>query len=182
MKCPACKTAELSPINLEAKLPALGCSACGGTWLSSSRYYDWLQVHEPAQPEKPYEGPPLTISKNQDAKLCPECGRILVRYAVGHGTDFTLDHCGSCNGVWLDRNEWAALKGRNLHDEIHLIFSRDWQTQVRKEERRKHLETIYARHFGTDYEELKRIRQWLEHHPERSRIIAFLTDPDPFSL
>jgi Zn-finger nucleic acid-binding protein len=181
MKCPVCKTTELSPINLDARLPAGGCPKCGGTWLSSFRYYEWLQVQGPSQPEKPYEGPPLTVSQTQDAKLCPECGRILIRYAVGHGTNFTLDHCGSCNGVWLDNNEWQALKGRNLHDEIHLIFSRDWQTQVRKEERKKHLESIYAQHFGKDYDEIKRIRQWLDQHPERGRLLAFLTDPNPFA-
>jgi Zn-finger nucleic acid-binding protein len=181
MKCPVCKTTELTQINLEDKLPANGCGQCGGKWLSSFRYYEWLQFHGSTLPEKPYEGPPLAIAERQDAKLCPECRRILVRYAVGHGTNLTLDHCGSCNGVWLDTNEWEALKGRNLHDEIHLIFTRDWQTQVRKEERKKHLDAIYARHFGTDYEEIKRVRQWLDQHPERGRIVAFLTDSDPFS-
>ena len=64
---------------------------------------------------------------------------------------------------------------------MHLIFTKPWQTEVRKEERRKHLEKIYERHFGGDYSEIKRIRQWLDTHPERGRIVAFLNDVDPFS-
>ena len=47
--------------------------------------------------------------------------------------------------------------------------------------RNGHLEKIYERHFGQDYPEIKRIRQWLEKHPERDRIVAFFNDPDPFS-
>ena len=181
MKCPVCKTAELSPVNLDAHLPAGACPKCGGKWLSSVRYYEWLQHRGPPRGEKPYDGPPLEITDAQEAKLCPECGRILVRYSVGHGTDCTLDHCGTCNGVWFDTNEWEALKARNLHDAVHLIFTKPWQSEVRKQERSKHLEKIYERHFGQDYPEIKRIRKWLEQHPERDRIVAFFNDPDPFS-
>jgi Zn-finger nucleic acid-binding protein len=84
------------------------------------------------------------------AKLCPECGRILIKYGVGHGMNFTLDQCGHCLGIWFDKNEWVSLKQRNLHDEVHKVFTASWQTQARKEERKRNLERIYLNRFGSD--------------------------------
>lgn len=180
MKCPVCRTLDLAVVHLDSHLPAFGCPDCGGNWLSSGRYHEWLAQHGPTLPEKPYEGPGLALADNQDAKLCPECRRILLRYRVGHGVDFTLDQCSACNGVWLDRNEWEALKGRNLHDEIHLIFTVPRQSQARQEESRKRLAGIYGKHFGGDYAEVRRIREWIDAHPEKQRILAYLSDPNPY--
>jgi Zn-finger nucleic acid-binding protein len=39
---------------------------------------------------------------------------------------FAIEHCGQCEGVWLDKDEWTALKGRSLHDDLQRICdSRD---------------------------------------------------------
>jgi Zn-finger nucleic acid-binding protein len=181
MKCPACKTADLSPTSLEADLPAAACVVCEGNWISSSAYWAWLERHGPTLSEKPYEGSELSVSDRQEVKLCPECRRLMLRYRVGHGVEFSLDQCAGCNGIWLDRDEWAALKGRNLHDEIHLVFTAPWQSEVRREETRRRLDEIYARRFGEDYEEIKRVKAWLDAHPDRSTVLAFFNDRDPYS-
>jgi Zn-finger nucleic acid-binding protein len=181
MNCPVCKDVSLNTITLESDLPAVACDECGGNWISASKYWAWLENHGPALAEKQPEGEPIAATDVQHAKICPECRRLMLRYQIGHGLDFALDQCGSCNGVWFDKNEWEALKQRNLHDEVHLIFTAPWQTQVRKDERRRHLETIYARQFQGDYAEIKRIKEWVDAHPEKSRILAFFNDPDPYS-
>lgn len=181
MNCPVCKTSDLSAIELEEDLPVHVCADCDGHWISGRGYHDWLQRRGETLPERAYEGPEITVGDTQQAKICPECSRILLRYNVGRGTGFAIDHCGACNGVWLDRGEWDALKGRNLHDEVNRIFTAPWQSQARREERRQNLDHIYARRFGDDYDEIKRVRQWLESHPERDRLLAFLTDSDPYA-
>ena len=106
----------------------------------------------------------------------------MLRYQVGHTLDFAVDQCGHCNGVWLDPDEWKALKQRNLHDEIHLIFSAAWQSQRRKDEAQKLLSGIYAESFGTDYDKIRQVKAWLDAHPERRRIIDYLFNSDPYSI
>jgi Zn-finger nucleic acid-binding protein len=132
-------------------------------------------------PEKPYDGPEIEISDTQLAKVCPECSCLMLRYRVGRGTTFAIDHCGACSGVWLDRGEWDSLKGRNLHDEINAILTIPWQTQARREERRRNLDKIYAKQFGDSYGEVQRVRAWLDAQPNRDRVLAFLMDRDPYS-
>jgi Zn-finger nucleic acid-binding protein len=110
--------------------------------------------------------------------LCPH----LIKYEIGHGETFLLDHCSSCNGVWFDRNEWQTPKGDKLHDKIHLIFTKPWQSEIRREAARLHFESLYESRFGTaDYLELKRVREWIGNHPKRDAVLAFLDDPDPYS-
>ena len=180
MNCPVCKSHELKSVELDSKLSAFACDTCGGNWINSSRYWDWLKEHGPNLPEKSVEGETINVSDHQQAKLCPECRRIMLRYKIGHGLGFSVDQCAGCNGVWLDSKEWDALKSRNLHDDINLIFTEPWQSAARKEEAHQHLDAIYAKQFKQDYDELKRIKRWLDNHPERERIIAFLNDADPY--
>jgi Zn-finger nucleic acid-binding protein len=181
MNCPHCKTEALTRIALDENLPAYVCKRCGGNWISSREYWRWLEAHGPTLPEKAYEGPDIAPADTQEIKICPECKHLMLRYKVGHGTGIALDQCGGCNGLWLDGGEWDALKGRNLHDEVHLVFTAPWQSAVRREESRTRLEAIHRRRLGEDYEEVKRIRTWIDRHPERAQILAFLTDPDPYS-
>jgi hypothetical protein len=41
---------------------------------------------------------------------------------------------------------------------------------------------MYLERFGeSDYQKIKEIRGWLQEHPNRNNLIAFLLDKDPFS-
>jgi Zn-finger nucleic acid-binding protein len=181
MRCPACNTVDLTLVYLESNLPSHHCTGCEGHWVSSSEYETWLKRHGETLPEKPFQGTPLHVPDHGKAKLCPECGRILIKYGVWHGLNFTLEQCGHCHGVWFDKNEWESLKQRNLHDEVHKVFTASWQTQARKEERKWNLERIYLNRFGSkDYMEIKRIREWICLHPRRQELLAFLNDVDPY--
>ena len=68
------------------------------------------------------------------------------------GALLRLDHCQGCKGIWLDRNEWEALKKRNLHDDPNTMFTSFWQNERRTERpERDALEDIYiSRLFGAD--------------------------------
>jgi Zn-finger nucleic acid-binding protein len=182
MNCPVCKTVPLRPASLDDGLPAHTCAGCGGALVSSRDYWRWLDAHGPTLPEKADDGAGIVPADSPRVKVCAECGRLMLRYAVGHGTGFALDQCGACNAVWFDGGEWDALKGRNLHDEVHLVFTAPWQSGVRREEARARLDAIYRRRFGEDYEEVSRIREWVAAHPERDKIVAFLTDLDPYRV
>ena len=183
MKCPACKSKRCEPVELENNLKAAACQSCGGHWISHQNYSTWLESHGDTLPEKSFSEVEFDVNDVQAAKLCPECTRILLKFNVGHGLDFFVDHCSACSGIWLDKNEWNALHERNLHDEIHKIFSTSWQHQVRGDHMRTKLDQVYANRFGADaYAKAKDARQWIREHPQTEAILAFLSDEDPYEM
>src|SRR4051794_6912760 len=103
------------------------------------------------------------------------------RYLVGRGLSFSLDHCHSCKGIWLDGNEWETLQDRNLHDDLHSMLTDFWQSRARQEEQRRRMEQIYRAKFGDeDFERIQEIRAWVDGHPKKAELLGYLTDTDPF--
>lgn len=183
MQCPVCKTKQCKPIELGDNLKAASCEACGGHWISHQNYSAWLKRHGDTLPEKPFSEVEFDVNDIRDAKLCPDCNQILLKYKVGHGLDFFVDHCPSCGGVWLDANEWNALQDKNLHDEIHKIFSTSWQSQIRGDQMARKLDQVYENRLGSEsYEKAKDIRHWIHSHPQKQVILAFLADDDPYKI
>ncbi len=181
MQCPVCKTGILKKIQLEEELTAMSCESCVGIWLSSTSYFEWLKKHGPTFPEKPFAATDYEVKDTVEAKICPECHKILGKYKVGHGISFYLDHCSGCNGVWLDKNEWEVLKSRNLHDEIHRIFTTSWQYQVRREEIARKWRMCYEQKFGElDYARIREVREWIHAHAQCGLLLSYLTAEDPY--
>jgi Zn-finger nucleic acid-binding protein len=181
MDCPVCKRPSLERTLLEAGLAAYRCAGCEGTWMPSDLYWEWRKRQSEDLPELPPAEGDLDVQDTGEARLCPRCRHLLLPYRVGHGIPFTLDHCHQCNGVWCDRAEWEELRARNLHDNLHQMFSSPWQSRVRAEEHRMALEQIYSAKFGPeDYRELRRIKDWLYRHPQQMALLAYLNDPDPY--
>ena len=117
-----------------------------------------------------------------ELKLCPECGHILARYRVLPNVRFYIDHCGHCNGAWLDKNKWEVLVAHNLHDKVNELFTQPWQTKVRQEAHAM-LDKLYMDKFGAeDYARIKEIGNWLRPHPYRAMLVAFLQANDPYKL
>jgi Zn-finger nucleic acid-binding protein len=183
MKCPVCKKPCAGTEEPEAGLKTVCCGECGGMWLSHKNYAAWLATHGPTLPETPFSEVEFEVEDVTDAKLCPDCGRILLKYKVGHGLDFFVDHCSGCGGVWLDKNEWQALRGRNLHDEIHRIFSTSWQSRVRGDRMREKLEQVYIKRLGEEtYQKARSVREWLQSHPQKDALLGFINDEDPYRI
>ncbi len=178
MKCPVCRQVNLNKAELDAGLFAMECERCRGKWIQSYFYWKWREKLGMSFEEIPAEYvTEMEIRDNPNAKLCPECGHFLVRYPVGHQTGFELDRCGHCGGVWFDMNEWEALKARNLHDDVHKIFSEIWQSQVRQDEMARAREAFFREKFGEeDYLRALEIRQWLREHPLSHELFAFVND------
>jgi len=190
LKCPVCKSPQLEVAELEDGLRFRRCPQCRGRWIRGKEYWKWLEQHGPNLPELSAEEssssptePALHLAEPGLHVDCPECRFRLVKYLVGHGFSFTIDHCEGCKGVWLDRNEWEALKARNLHDDLNSMFTSFWQDAAEKEARKKRLERIYISRFGADdYAEIERVRAWLARRANKQDLLAYLTDKDPFDV
>ena len=183
MKCPVCKTDTLGSITLVESLPANQCSNCGGVWISSNAYLAWRKATREDLPSKQGLS---TIDPHwnvNELKLCPETGHIMAHYKILPDTEFYLDRCGHCNGIWFDKNEWDALVERNLHDNVNEFFTRPWQDDLHTSETQNHLDKLYREKLGAeDYERIQHIREWLKNHPRRGMLIAFLQAEDPYKI
>lgn len=177
MNCPNCQEARLTAYSLEENLNTLVCGHCSGQWVQSFQYWKWLDSHGNNLPEKPVEDTATLVVEDVDhARVCPECSTILMRCRVGHGIDFYLDRCTNCGGIWFDKNEWEVLKSRNLHDDVHFVFSKSWQDRVIQDERRTLQMGWFVDQFGAEkFEEIKKFKAWLDGQEHRSAVIGFLS-------
>jgi Zn-finger nucleic acid-binding protein len=181
MKCPVCKSSELVSGVLDENLTSLNCPHCGGNWIRGAEYWKWVENHGSDLAERLHYTESLSLAEPGLPLDCPECRFRMVKFLVGRGLSFTLDHCEGCKGIWLDQNEWEALKKRNLHDDLNLMFTAFWQKEAQRELRKKRMEEIYANRFGADdYAEIKRVRWWLDTKTNREELLAFLIDKEPF--
>ena len=182
MNCPVCKSVALVAMDLDTNLSSLACAQCGGHWINGAEYWKWLEKHANI-PETAAEDEGLSLAEPGVHIDCPECRFRMVKYLVGRGMGFTLDHCQGCKGIWLDRNEWEALRKRNLHDDLNSMLTAFWQGEARREARKKRLEEIYVSRFGAEnYAEIKKIRSWLDTVENKEEVLAYLADKDPFEI
>lgn len=180
MYCPICDSSPLVPKKLEKNLRSNTCLKCQGEWITAKAYWGWLEAHGDPSPEVASDEF-LPVEVESKAKICPQDGRILRRFQIFPNAGFYLDRCSSCQGVWFDAKEWAALKERELHDEVHLLFGKLWQEALLAQERRERFEIMYLDRFGAeDYGRIQEIRRWLDQHPKAEILLAYLTDPDPY--
>ncbi|MBI1369561.1 MAG: hypothetical protein GC162_13015 [Planctomycetes bacterium] len=184
MQCPVCKTIALQNGQIEPRLATMVCTVCGGHWIKSFQYWKWRDQHGADMPELPAIPGALSgaaaksggvMSPPDKARLCPDCGHLMTRYPVGHDTRVTLDHCGNCGGMWFDAGEWQTLKARNLHDDVHKIFSVVWQVNVARAQRAQSRETRLRERLGdADYEKIRDVRQWIDAHDQSHALRAYL--------
>ncbi|MCF7958733.1 MAG: zf-TFIIB domain-containing protein [Phycisphaerae bacterium] len=176
MQCPVCKDVVLSNETLAEDLLAKACRKCQGRWLPSFHYWKWLDSQGLVLTEKPLERVTNVATNDSGAgKLCPECGHFLRHNKVGHGIDFCLDRCNHCGGVWFDHNEWEILVSRNMHCQVHYIFSAAWQKRIQDEEREMTFEQRVEKIVGkNDYARLKEVARWIAENDHKETLLSYL--------
>lgn len=176
MNCPSCESKNFERVILEDDLVALNCQDCSGHWINSFQYWLW-QEKLPENLEEIAGSGELEAVDVIKTKKCPECGNLLQRYHVGHGTDFTIDRCEKCRGIWFDKNEWEILKDKNLHDDVHFIFSQHWQKAARDEKAEMNREAMLEKYIGIEgLGKLKEFKEWYKEQKEHSVIMAYLNN------
>jgi len=112
-KCPRCKTA-LMPDNVSAHgvvHNAWSCESCKGFWISLEQ----LHVIESQERARIFELRFLPKKDVQAAPLdCPQCGQHLEKVVNARDAHVTMDVCGSCQKVWLDKGEMNAIRTESL--------------------------------------------------------------------
>lgn len=180
MHCPLCAH-ELHPLELEPGLPAARCPRCTGHWLRLGDYANWRAAQPRDLPVVAGASPPAEVGPDGALlKQCPDCGQILTRFRVGHGVTFRLEQCRRCQGVWFDGSEWDILRARNLHDDLHVIFSDPWQHTLAAERSLHRTEAQFEQWLGVEgYERVREMKAWVDSHPYRTELLAYLQRPNP---
>jgi Zn-finger nucleic acid-binding protein len=163
---------------LEPGLEVYECPQSGGLWIPLQSYLTWKE-RQASGATAPAAGqaPILQDDSTRRALVCPESGRLLLRYRVGHGLQFHLDRSPATGGVWLDKGEWEALKSRGLHVALHLIFTAAYQRQIRSSEYVSTLTETFRDRIGpADFSKVAEFGAWLAGHPKRRDICCYLLD------
>lgn len=183
MRCPVCKDEKLIRADITSNLPAFSCSTCRGNWVRYVDYDNWNKNNNESNTATNQIGDYAPIYNSKQANLCPDCVRILIKYKIEKDINFSVDHCGNCNGVWLDSNEWEALITHNLHHLMHRFFTKPWQNKLREEIAKERFETQYQERFGLqEYEKLKEFREWLDSSKNKDAMLAYLIDRSPYKI
>lgn len=166
------------PVTLESGLQALRCPDSGGHYITANAYMLWL-IQQPARLEHLPQKSAAAAHAHEDSTevlVCPESGTLMSRYKVGHGFGFSIDR-SITGGVWLDGGEWEALRERNFHDEIHLVFTAPWQKQVRDDRAMDVYEAKLKSSLGEDLLcRLTELRRELASHPHRNLALSYITN------
>jgi len=156
-------------------MPVQRCAACEGHWLRNDDYLRWREQQGADVPESSGSAEAIEANDTPGMLKCPEDGYFMARYRVGRGVPFTVDRCRTCGGAWLDGGEWAALRGRGLHDDLHAIFDEAWQKRVKQDERtRAESERLRLKLGDEDYARIQDVRAWLASHPEWPTLVGYL--------
>ncbi len=167
----------MEQISLESGLEAYRCMDSGGHYIPSQAYLQWLQQQPARLPHLPEPAAPAELAADSSKALfCPESGTLMSRFKVGHGFAFSIDR-SITGGIWLDGGEWEALRQRNFHDEIHLVFTAPWQKHVRSAQAQATYEETLKSSIGPNLlERLTALRSELMNHPHRNLALSYLTE------
>lgn len=162
---------------IEPGLTAYECPQSGGFWIPLAAYTAWQQKHPPLSPLASSSIIPAQDDSARRALICPESGRLLLRYRVGHGLQFHVERSPATGGVWLDKGEWEALKSKGLHTSLHLIFTAAYQRQARSADYDQSLHDTFRDRIGAeDFSKVSDFAAWLSNHPKRRDICCYLLD------
>jgi Zn-finger nucleic acid-binding protein len=164
---------------IEPGLTAYECRKSGGFWIPLQSYTAWQEKHPSRQTDASTSAntPVVQDDSARRALICPESGRLLLRYRVGHGLPFHIERSPATGGIWLDKGEWEALKSKGLHVSLHLIFTASYQRQVRSAEYGATLKETFRDRIGAaDFAKVAEFGAWLANHPKRRDICCYLLD------
>ncbi|WP_233468340.1 zf-TFIIB domain-containing protein [Zooshikella ganghwensis] len=180
LKCTSCRQGSLTPGYLDMLFPCHTCDHCGGNWVLLKDYLRWKE----ANPDYQFEQATIEVEAEDSkrAMTCPQTGKLMVKYRISKDTDHRLDLSPDVHGIWLDKGEWDLLKKAGLAGNLNAIFTDPWQRKIREANAKEVFEQLYKEQFGDDdYQKLKQTRDWINQHPKRSDLLAYLVADDPYS-
>lgn len=180
MNCSSCKIGTLEPSQLEGLFASHSCNHCGGDLILLGDFMQWQKLNSTMDLSVDANIETVT-QETSKAMICPMSGTLMTKYKIAADTDHRLDLSPSINAVWLDKGEWELLKKKGLANKLNNIFTDHWQRNIIDNETSELLDDLYAKKFGTHYQEIKTFKSTLDKMKNSRDVIAFLLADDPYS-
>ncbi|MBO9490680.1 zf-TFIIB domain-containing protein [Endozoicomonas sp. G2_1] len=179
MKCTSCNNGSLIPSFIDDLFRAHTCQNCGGNWILIEDYVSWKDRN----PEHQFSSDITeVIDEPTGAMLCPVSGSIMRKFRISAETSHSLDYSSAVGGVWLDKGEWELLKEEKLAGSLNNILTTNWQNTIRAESAKNNFSEIYQSKFGVEqYQEIRKIREWLNSQSNKADLRAYILAEDPYS-
>ncbi len=176
LQCPHCESGVLVAAHLDYGLPAVVCNGCGGAAVSMLSYRAWQSLTRVLEAPALAAGAP--VADTTRVLRCPRCHHYMRKYRISADAENRIDLCVACDEAWFDDGEWALTIRLRMHDRLHVVLTERWQTQVRREQAQRQNEERYRELFGADqYDAVRRLRDWIRTHPQRSELLDYLMRP-----
>jgi len=174
MRSPIKPHKQMVRVSLEEGLLAYECPESEGIFLPVASYVRWLAKQGDRLPHLVCSESELPLGDSTGVKICPESGQIMLRYKVGHDFSFYLDRSPT-GSVWFDKGEWEAIRSRQFHDELHLIFTAPWQDSVQLEEQQRMEASVLKERLGDELvAKLTELKGVLDDHEYKSMALSYL--------
>ena len=179
MKCTSCKVGDLSPSFIDGLFRAHTCTQCGGNWILVEDYVSWKENNPDYQVA---ENISCEVADTETALLCPQSGVIMRKFRITSKNSHRLDYSAPVGGIWLDKGEWDLIKQDGLASSLNAVLTVQWQKNIRMTTAKDNFTALYSDKFGDEsYSKAKEIRKWLDAHPNKSDLRAYLLAEDPYS-
>ncbi|MCK5686038.1 zf-TFIIB domain-containing protein [bacterium] len=116
MNCPSCNhhmiEVEISGVKIDY------CQdGCQGVYFDN---FELKQLDETHEGSGSILEEILSQERQDDSRMekmeCPKCHIKMKRHKYAFDSDIYIDHCYSCNGIWLDKGELAAVRDQFRSD------------------------------------------------------------------
>ncbi|MDH2433468.1 zf-TFIIB domain-containing protein [Pokkaliibacter sp. MBI-7] len=182
MKCTSCNQGELKPSFIDSLFRAHTCSHCGGNWILIEDYVTWKERHPEYQFAADMNLEERDAEDSRQALLCPMTGVFMQKFRISLHSSHRLDYSSAVGGLWLDKGEWELLKKEGLAGSLNAVVTPQWQKRLQQQGAKEHFAELYRDKFGeADYARVQEVRAWLQAHPRKADLRAYLLAFDPYS-
>jgi Zn-finger nucleic acid-binding protein len=103
--CPKCKTLSLSYFNTSEGVVLDFCGECSGIWFDKNELAHYIELSKdiPELKEMKTQARPTDL-------VCPKCGAALEELPFSSKTNFLVDRCTGCEGIFFDAGELGAAE------------------------------------------------------------------------
>ena len=123
LTCPKCKIETLSSYDSE-NVNFEFCDQCGGVWFDRNELAEYIELSQDI---------PELADMRKDAKntglSCPKCDGILEELPFSSKSEFLVDRCPNCGGIFLDAGELRAAENASarieaIEDRMRVVAQR----------------------------------------------------------
>ena len=111
MDCPGCREILITVEHERVEVDV--CPACRGVWLDAGELELILGKCGCEEPAWTRRGHQVAGDPPPDARICPVCGKRMLRGAFAPPSGATLDKCPDGDGLWFDEGELKDVLGES---------------------------------------------------------------------